>query len=175
MPVTIDDLAQAAIKGEPKVMTVADWGGSDGVNCYAWAVNCKKPSKAKPDPGDKSGYNPKGSSGAFEAARLISGAKQDGLNHLPCVDQTNPPSPGDNRYLVALYVSTNGADHHWYRKEPKTGRWTHKPGPRDICNYGVDFKILPTELIMITHEYGSASTNYKFVAYFEVPEAGITL
>ena len=49
----------------------------------------------------------------------------------------------------------------------------HKPGPQGIRNFGVGFKVLPSELVLITHDYGSAATNYKCVAFFEVPEDGI--
>jgi hypothetical protein len=171
---TIDELAEAANNDKPMEVGVAKWGGTDGVNCYAWAANCKKPSNSKPDPGKRSSYNPKGDNG-FDAARLVEGAKKDGMIHKPCKSQNDPPSPSDNHYLVALYLSTDGSDHHWYRKEPKTGRWTHKPGPQGIRNFGIAFKILPKKLMDISHDYGSTRTNYKFVAYFEVPEAGIAL
>lgn len=164
-------LAQAAVANQIKEITVEEWGGNDKVNCYAFAANCRKPGRAKPDPGDASGYSPKVDK-KFTASGLIEGAKRDGMIHRGG-NQTDPPSPSDGHYLVALYLSTDGGDHHWYRKDPDYGRWVHKPGPQNIRNFGVGFTVLPTELVLISHDYGSARTNYKFVAFFEVPEAGI--
>lgn len=46
-------------------------------------------------------------------------------------------------------------------------------GAHNIRNFGVSFKILPTELVMTSHDYGNVRTNYKFVAFFEVPDDGI--
>jgi hypothetical protein len=167
----IKELAKAAVSNIPKEITVAEWGGTERVNCYAFAANCRKPGRAKPDPGDASGYDPK-DNGRFTADRLIAGAKRDGMIYRGTA-QTDPPFPTDGHYLVALYLSADAGDHHWYRKDPDYGRWVHKPGPQNIRNFGVSFKILPTELVMITHDYGNARTNYKFVAFFEVPDDGI--
>jgi len=164
-------LAKAAVSNEIKEITVEEWGGTQDVNCYAFAANCRKPGRGKPDPGDASGYSPK-VEGKFTANGLVEGAKRDGLVYRG-TNQTDPPSPNDGHYLVALYLSADSGDHHWYRKDPDFGRWVHKPGPQNIRNFGVSFQILPTELVRISHEYGNARTNYKFVAFFEVPEAGV--
>ena len=169
----IERLAKAAVKNTPDEVSVEDWGGSSKVNCYAFAANCKQPHSAKANPGEASNYDPT-QDGKFTSARLVEGAKQDGMIDRG-THQTSPPSPNDGHYLTALYISADGTDHHWYRKDPNYGRWLHKPGPQGIRNYGLGFETLPTELVMITHNYGTESTNYRFVRFFEVPNAGITV
>lgn len=169
----IKALAKAAVGNQIMELSVAEWGGDKGVNCYAFAANCRKPGRAKPDPGDASKFSPKEGE-RFTAAGLVEGAKRDGMTYRGN-KQTDPPSPESGHYLVALYLSADGGDHHWYRKDPDFGRWVHKPGPQNIKNYGLNFKILPTELVLISHDYGNARTNYKFVAFFDVPEAGIAV
>ena len=168
----VTELARAAVNNTIKEIDVAEWGGTQGVNCYAFAVGCKKPGKGKPDPGDKSKVSGK-QDGRFDPALLKKAAVADGLTLLGG-SQTDPPSPRNGYYLVALYISSgNPPDHHWYRKDPDFGRWVHKPGAAGIRNFGVGFKVLPTELVLISHDYGSAATNYKFVAFFEVPDGGL--
>jgi hypothetical protein len=167
----VKTLAEAAVSNKIMEITVQEWGGSSDVNCYAFAANCKKPARGKPSPGDATGYSSKVDS-KFNAAALIAAAKRDGMVYRGN-DQIDPPAPSDGCYLVALYLSADAGDFHWYRKDPDYGRWVHKPGPQNIRNFGVSFKILPTELVCITHDYGNARTNYKFVAFFEVPDAGI--
>ena len=68
-------LAKAAVSNEIKEMTVEEWGGTSQVNCYAFAANCRKPGRAKPDPGDASNYSPK-ANGVFTAPRLVEGLEQ---------------------------------------------------------------------------------------------------
>ena len=146
--------------------------GSDDVNCYAWAANCESPASAKPDPGQFSGRSSK-ASGKFTASLLIEGAKADGLAYGANAPENKPLDVLHGYYTVALYMSKNGADHHWYRRDPQTGLWTHKPGPQGIRNYGPNFVIMPKQLPEANHNYGSASTNYQFVAYFYVPVEGL--
>ena len=54
----VSELSWAAVRNEIKEITSAEWGGTNGVNCYAFAANCKKPARGKPDPGDASGFSP---------------------------------------------------------------------------------------------------------------------
>lgn len=168
----ITKLAWAAVHNKLGEISVAEWGGTESVNCYAFAASCKKPEKAKPDPGDKSGYSPKDDTGKYTTQGLIEGAKRDGMAKSDKF-QSDPPTPSNGHYLTALYISSDQSDYHWYRKDPVTGRWVHKPGPQGIRNFGVGFRILPTELVLISHDYGSSRTNYKFVSFFEVPDNGI--
>lgn len=170
----VSEVSWAAVKNTIKEITSAEWGGTEAVNCYAFAAGCRKPNRAKPDPGDASGFSPKGFDGKYSKELLVQGAVRDGMRLLGG-SQVDPPSPSDGHYLVALYLAATSDEYHWYRKDPDNGRWVHKPGPQGIRNFGVSFKILPTELVMISHDYGSARTNYKFCAFLEVPDAGIVV
>lgn len=166
MPI-VTDLGWAAVSNKPMEV---DWGHFSS-NCYAWAADCANPTSAKPDPGKKSNFVVK-QQGRFDASLLKLGAVADGMI-LAGGTQTDPPSERDNHYLVALYLSKNGGDHHWYRKDPVTGRWTHKPGAHGVRNFGVGMKVLPSELVMISHTYGMGNLDYAFVAFFHVPDGGI--
>lgn len=140
-----------------------EWG-EDGVNCYAWAANCESPHKGKPDPGSYSGITAK-----LDRNKLIEGAKMDGMIYAANASPDSPPDFFNGFYCVALYLSSQ--DHHWYRRDPKTGFWTHKPGAHGVRNFGHGFVILPKTLHTANHNYGI--THYHFVAYFYVPEEGI--
>ncbi len=107
----------------------------------------------------------------MDANSLIEGAKRDGMVYAANAGPDNAPDFLAGFYCVALYLSAT--DHHWYRRDPKTGFWTHKPGPQGVRNFGPNFAILPKELYQANHDYGSSATNYNFVAYFYVPEEGI--
>lgn len=157
----IQQLTSKAAKNTP---WEADWG-EDSVNCYAWAANCERPHKGKPDPGSYSGIIAK-----LDRNKLIEGAKMDGMAYAANASPENPPDVFKGFYCVALYLSSH--DHHWYRRDSKTGFWTHKPGANGVRNYGPGFTILPKTLHTANHDYGSL-TNYHFVAYFYVPEEGI--
>jgi hypothetical protein len=166
----IEKLTSKAAKGAPATHE-AGWG-SDGVNCYAWAANCEKPFSGKPDPGRFSNMDAK-AAGKFTAEKLIAGARADGMFYGANVVESKPLGYLEGYYTVALYLSKNGADHHWYRCDPLSGRWTHKPGARDICNYGPGFSVITAALAQSNHNYGKPNTNYQFVAYFYVPKEGI--
>src|SRR5688572_6001973 len=97
----VAEVSWAAVRNQIKEISVAEWGGTEGVNCYAFAANCKKPGRAKPDPGDASAYSPK-VDGKYTRDRLIAGAVRDGMRLLGGT-QTDPPSPSDGCFLVALY------------------------------------------------------------------------
>ncbi|GAA5443938.1 hypothetical protein Misp06_02117 [Microbulbifer sp. NBRC 101763] len=142
-----------------------EWG-NDRVNCYAWAANCEAPNSGKPNPGSNAGYV-----ATLEDASLIEGAKRDGMAYVANAPANKPPPFSEGCYCVALYKSAT--DHHWYRRDPKTGTWTHKPGPHGVRNYGPNFVVLPEQLETANHNYGLAATNYRFVAYFYVVEEGI--
>ncbi len=165
-------LCQSAVSNKLDSASVGQWGGPEGVNCYSYAADCKVPKTGKPDPGKKSGVAVKNGQ-RYDPNLLKNGAVQDGMTLLGG-SQADPPSPPNGSYLVALYISEDQGDYHWYRKDNKYGRWTHKPGPQDICNWDGDMKVMPTELIRGSHRYGNnPRTNYQFVAFLSVPEAGI--
>ncbi len=159
----IRTLSEKASNNIPHEM---DWG-DDKVNCYAWAANCESPTTGKPNPGTYSGQD----SGRTDINRIIAGAKLDGMIYGANLDVNNPPDFLNGFYAVALYFS--GGDYHWYRRDPKTGHWSHKPGANRVKNYGPNFVILPKFLGGISHNYGNALTNYTFAGYFYVPEEGI--
>jgi len=148
-----------------------DWG-SDYVNCYAWAANCESPLSGKPDPGKFSKKKAKAGN-VFTAELLINGARADGMFYGANYPENKSLEDLSGYYCVALYLSKNGADHHWYRRDPLTGYWTHKPGPQGIRNYSSGFAVLPQSLNLANHNYKTENTNYQFVAYFYVPEEGI--
>ncbi|WP_445356485.1 hypothetical protein ACJJIC_03930 [Microbulbifer sp. ANSA002] len=158
----ITKLVTSAAKNTP----AEEAWGNHHVNCYAWAANCEKPHRGKPDPGSNSGYV-----AGLDNDRLIEGAKRDGMAYVANAPANNPPPFTKGYYCVALYKSTT--DHHWYRRDPETGYWTHKPGAHGVKNYGPGFVILPKQLETANHNYGMAATNYHFVGYFYVPEEGI--
>jgi len=155
-------------KAEDNIFEELEWDeASDGVNCYAWAANCETPASGKPNPGTYSGHD----SGRKDVLKIIDGAKIDGMIYGANSNVDDPPGMLNGFYAVALYFS--GEDYHWYRRDPNTGRRSHKPGANRVKNYGPEFKVLPNFLGGISHNYGSAFNNYTFVGYFYVPEEGI--
>lgn len=173
MPVE-ERLCKSAVSNKLDSATVEQWGGIEAVNCYAYAANCKNPGSGKPDPGKRSGVAVK-IGDKYDPNLLKNGATQDGMM-LMGGSQVDPPSPPNGYYLVALYISEDLGDYHWYRKDEKYGRWTHKPGPQDICNWDGSMQVMPTELILGSHKYSKTPrTNYQFVAFLAVPQAGIAV
>lgn len=168
----VTSLAWDAVHNKPNQMEVKEWGGTDKVNCYAFAVNCKTPGRGKPDPGDRTATTCK-IHHRYDADLIRQASVADGLI-LHKGGFNDPPAYRDNYFVVACFLSEDYGDHHWYRKDPVTGRWVHKPGPQAIRNYDRNFNVLPSELILANHNYGMPRTNYKhFVAFFEVPDGGV--
>ncbi|WP_437604935.1 hypothetical protein WMF20_27495 [Sorangium sp. So ce834] len=178
IPHTLGDLLQSSAQGRAGEI---NWGDKDNVNCYAWAADCAAPDGSKkPDPGEKSGSDAR-KDGRYDRAKLLAAAIADGMVRPTDLeengigsDEGDPPQPWPGYYLVALYISKNGADYHWYRQDPETGLWTHKPGPHGVRNYYGNFTVI-TDLASTDHDYGTANTNYEFVHYLFVPDGGIRI
>ncbi|MGK3992998.1 hypothetical protein [Sorangium sp. So ce1024] len=177
-PHTLGDLLEFSKQGKPGEIK---WGNKHNVNCYAWAADCAAPNgDKKPDPGAKSGVDVK-TDGRYDRAKLLDASIADGMA-LPVdfdgkdigSEESEPPDPWPDRYLVALYISKNGADYHWYRQDPETGLWTHKPGPHGVRNFYGNFTVIKA-LVSTDHNYGNANTDYEFVHYLFVPYGGIQI
>ena len=84
-------------------------------NCYAYAVNHPAPI----DPGDLSNSHYNGIGDVGKAAVRDGLIKKQPMSTVP-----------NEYYVVALWVSSDGDNYHWARREGD-GRWSHKPGEGD--------------------------------------------
>ncbi len=145
-----------------------DWG-SESVNCYAFAVNCKNPGTPKPVPG---GSAPVG--GIYTAEFLRKGAVKDGLKEIYLPKNNKQINELKDYYLVAGFVRNikGNSDHHWYRGAPGN-IWTHKPGSTSIVNMDGSNppKILNGDIASTTFDH----RGYEFVGYFFCPKKGLSL
>ena len=169
MPNPTDIVGLVALSKEGKPGAIDTWG-DDGVNCYAFAVNCQEPKSGKPNPG---GAAP---AAGWTAETLRQGAEKDGLKPLKWAENQQPNALDEGQYLVAGYVSDKKDDHHWYRRDSKSGYWVHKPGASGVKNYGAKFTdILGTDLSKFDHKSVAPGKTYVFVDYFLCPQAGLRI
>ncbi len=147
---------------------IDEWG-ADGVNCYAFAVNCKNPGTAKPIPGGKAPPD-----GKYTAQFIRAGALKDGLKAIFFPENSKQINELKDYYMVAGFVkdSSGVSDHHWYR-EAKGEYWTHKPGPQGIRNFDGSNppKVLNGNLLSQQYDH----SGYTFVGYFFCPKKGLKL
>lgn len=167
-PKTIAELVKLSSEGNPGAM---DSWGEDGVNCYAFAVNCPSPSAGKPNPG---GATP--SAAGWTADIVRKGAEADKLKPLGWKQDQQINALSAGHYLIAGYVTEDGKDHHWYRRDTASGYWVHKPGAQQVKNYGASFTdILGTDLSKFDHSKVAPGITYVFVDYFLCPDAGLKI
>lgn len=108
-------------------------------NCYAYAMDMKwnpltgNRFPRKPQPGEFSGgtvFTAAGGAGLIPAAAAADMTAMGYTNTLTPIAGPTAAIPA-NTWRVALVATTPGIgtqDYHWYRQNPTTGNWTHKPG-----------------------------------------------
>ncbi|NNG04730.1 MAG: hypothetical protein HKM95_11595 [Inquilinus sp.] len=167
-PTTIAELVKLSKSGKPG--GIDNWG-DDGVNCYAFAVNCPNPKNGKPNPGGAA--RP---AGGWTNLKLAQGAEADGLKKLGWPEHLQKNKIPNGYHLVAGYVSEDGGDHHWYRQDPATGYWVHKPGANQVKNFGAKIgDLLGTDLSKFDHAAVMQGTKYVFADYFLCPSGGLKI
>ncbi len=142
-----------------------EWGDgscSQG-NCYRFA--CDDPTRSN---GGEYFRSPPGAEKGVSCESVRKGAIKDGLQ--PTNKDGSCPT-GSTK--VAIVVNSEGIDYHWYRFDPSTGFWAHKPG-----NTRVEYKDSSGKLIQDPSNCDRNSVDWngnpfsydKFCGYLCVPK-----
>jgi len=142
-------------QAEPPTADLGNWT-SPCYNCYNYGTNKKSAFFAQP-----------GGPGAIPAGGVTcdnttKGATGDGLVQVVWSPGDPEPVCPPNSCLVALAVTPDGSDYHWYRKN-QDGTWSQKHGGDPATDKGDDGKALDPQNPASRGDYST------FCGYFCVP------